>query len=337
MFEEPTNFLFFLPPILFVVIFITVIVSIVKSSKKAKESYERRVNKIQMTQGANIEKYYQMLIGDPELVKRRKQSIHNGKIIGIGLLLLFASFFTGLFFIGIPIFIICIVYTAKHGNAYSSYYKQHIIGAALKDYDDNLSYFPTEGISSQEYNYAHFESYDRYHSEDLIKGDLDGLPFVISDVHTEDRREDSDGDTYYVTLFHGPVAILTLEKPTNIQVSIIDNTIHLGTGDTYLEIDNPEFEEYYDVYTDDKVKAMRFLTPSVTNKILDLRKSYDLHFEIKLLDQLVYFRFEIGELFVPNASDTRKEAMDIALYFEILNGIKDVMKEINNSIEFLKK
>lgn len=337
MFENLTDYMFFLPFILTVAIFVFVIISGVKTSKKNKEIYQRRSEKIQMTQGANIEKYYQMLTVDPELVKRRKQAIHNGKVMGIGFLVFFISLFTGLFIIGIPVFIGCIIYTAKNGKSYEAYYKQHVIDVALKDYDSNLVYTSNSGISSEEYRYAHFESYDRYHSEDLIKGNLDGLPFVISDVHTEDRREDSDGDTYYVTLFHGPVAILTLEKPTNIQVSIIDNTLHIGTGDTYLEMDNPEFEKYYDVYTDDKVKAMRFLTPSVTNKLLDLRNKYDVHFEVKLLDQLVYFRFHIGELFVPNAKDTRKEAMDIALYFEILNGIKEVMKEINNSIEFLKK
>lgn len=331
------DFMFLLPFLLFAVIFVVAIISGIKSAKKQKESYQRRSEKVQMAQGAMIEKYYQMLSTDPELISRRKKDKIAGKIMLVGFIAMFAMFFMQLAIVGVIILIISIFMAAKYNGNYARYYKQHVIKLALQDYDKNLVYSPDQGISSEEYRYAHFESYDRYHSEDKITGNLDGLPFVISDVHTEDRREDSDGDTYYVTLFNGPVAILTLEKPTNIQVSIIDNSLKLFSGDTYLEMDNPEFEEFYDVYSNDKIKAMRFLTPSVTNKILDLRNKYDVHFEIKLLDQLVYFRFHIGELFVPNSSDTRKEAMDIALYFEILNGIKEVMKEVNNSIEFLKK
>ena len=215
--------------------------------------------------------------------------------------------------------------------------KDKFMKAALKEYDSELTYFPTGCIPEPQYKMAKFESYDRYHSEDRINGKINGYDFIMADVHVEDRREDSDGDTYYVTLFNGPVAILTLPEYINLNLSIVNNRIKLFGGGTRVEIDNPEFEEIYDVFSEDQVTTMRVLTPSVTTKILDLYRKYEFHFEVKVLNNQLYFRFHCGNLFEANPNDIDTEAIGVALYFEILDGIKEIMEEIINATKFLRK
>ena len=58
---------------------------------------------------------------------------------------------------------------------------------------------------------------------------------------------------------------------------------------------------------------------NIDDKILDLHRKHDYYFEIKLIDNLLYLRFNTGTLFTPCASNPRQEATDIAIYFSLLN------------------
>jgi hypothetical protein len=66
-------------------------------------------------------------------------------------------------------------------------------------------------------------------------------------------------------------------------------------------------------------------------------RKYDFHFELKIINNQMYFRFHCGNLFEANPKDTQAEATGVALYFEILNGIKEIMEEVIEATKFLRK
>lgn len=333
---EESNFfdgMFFLPFIIpflvFGIIITVIVVSVVKSNKKKKEQRQR----IETQYFGTVEKYYQILVNDPELNALRAsiKQTHT-----IGLCMVIGGFLTFFIFsiLSMAVLIAGIFVMNSKKGVYEKAFKGRIMKEALYEYDKDLEYYPEGCIPRPQYDMAHFENYDRYHSEDRINGKIAGMDFIMADVHVEDRREDSDGDTYYVTLFNGPVAILELPKPFKFDISIVNNRLHLfGNGDK-VEIDNPEFEDIYDVYCTNQISAMKFLTPSITTKFIDMFNKYGFHFELKVFGTHMYFRFHSGELFVPNPSDAREEAVGVALYFEILEGIKEIMNEV---IETMKK
>lgn len=320
---------FILPFLIFGIIITIIIVSVVKSKKK-KEEQNRRIETQYFT---TVEKYYQIIVNDPELNALRADI---NKTHTIGLCMMIGGFLT--FFIlniiSMVILIAGVIIMNSKKGVYEKTYKSRIMKEALYEYDKELEYYPEGCIPRPQYDMAHFESYDRYHSEDRINGKIAGMDFIMADVHVEDRREDSDGDTYYVTLFNGPVAIIELPKPAKLDISIVNNRIRLFGNKTKVEIDNPEFEEIYDVYCDNQIGAMKLLTPSITTKFIDMFRKYGFHFELKVFDTHMYFRFHSGNLFVPNPKDAREEAIGVALYFEILEGIKEIMNEV---IETMKK
>lgn len=323
---------FIIPFIMIAVIFGIIIFSIVKANKKNKET----MNRIQTNYSDTVNKYYNILINDPVLSKIRKDTKGTSKI---GLVLVIVGFATFFFLSIISMAMIIggfILMNLKKGE-YEKHYKENIMKAALKEYDSNLTYFPEGCIPREIYSQARFESFDRYHSEDRINGKVGDYDFMMADVHVEDRRTDSEGRTHYVTLFNGPVAILTLPEYINLNLSVVSNRIKLFAGGTHVEIDNPEFEELYDVFSDNQVTAMRVLTPAVTTKMIDLYRKYDFYFEVKIMNNQLYFRFHTGGLFVCNPDDTYAEATSVALYFEILNGIKEIMEEIIKATKFLRK
>lgn len=323
---------FLIPFIMVIVIFGVVIGAIVKANKKNNET----MNRIQTNYSDTVNKYYNILINDPVLSKIRQDTKVTSKI---GLVLVIVGFATFFFLSIISMAMIIggfILMNLKKGE-YAKHYKGSIMKTALQEYDSNLTYFPEGCIPEPIYDAANFEMYDRYHSEDRINGKVSGYDFMMADVHVEDRRRDSEGRTHYVTLFNGPVAILTLPEYINLNLSIVNNRIKLFTGGTHVEIDNPEFEEIYDVFSDNQITAMRVLTPAVTNKMLDLYRKYDFYFEVKIINNQLYFRFHTGNLFVPNPGDTYAEATSVALYFEILDGIKEIIDEIIKATKFLRK
>lgn len=325
------GFMFLLPFLIFGLIFIIVIVSIIKANKKHKNT----MNRIATTYPDIVQKYKNILEYDPELSALRKECKTYSTIGTIMAIVGFCTFFI-FSIVSMAMFIGGIILANIKKGAYSKRFKEHVMKAALKEYDSELTYFPTGCIPEPQYKMARFESYDRYHSEDRVNGKINGYEFIMADVHVEDRREDSDGDTHYVTLFNGPVAILTLPEYINLDLAVVNNRIKLFSG-TRVEIDNPEFEEIYDVFSDNEVTTMRVLTPSVTTKLIDMYRKYDFHFELKIINNQMYFRFHCGDLFEANPSDTQAEATGVALYFEILNGIKEIMEEVIEATKFLRK
>src|SRR5574344_793215 len=79
-----------------------------------------------------------------------------------------------------PIFMICLIIILSTYkiiyHKYSSYYKGY-------------NYNGDNGLAREDYEYAHFERFDRYQSEDLLSGTLDNQEFSMADVHTEIEEE----------------------------------------------------------------------------------------------------------------------------------------------------
>lgn len=298
-----------------------------KDKKKRDEIYSKVVS--QKTQDINT--YVNMLTNNKDLESARN-SYKNSKLYALIFVaalaiicFIFQFFHPFIIMVGIVGTIIIInIGSAKYGKIY----KEQVITSILSNYDKSLKYTPNSGITKDVYRSAKFESFDRYNTEDLIVGKICGFEFALADVHTENESKDSDGDTTYTTIFRGPVAVLELNKLSNLMLHISDNQLKLFAGNKYVELDNQAFEEKYDVFTNNDVVAMRILTPTITTKILEMHDNFGFFFEIKLIDGLLFFRFHSDTLFDPNPNDINKEASDIAFYFNMLDGMKSIMEEI---------
>ena len=210
-----------------------------------------------------------------------------------------------------------------------------IIPEVLKSYDESLTYDHSKGISSGIYSSARFESYDRYHSEDLITGKIHGCDFSMCEVHTENEHTDSDGDTHYVTLFHGTFALINLKQDFGSWVNIVNNKIKVFSRDNYISLENTEFEDIYDVFTGDKIKAMRLLTPDVTTKMIDLYNQTGIYCEIKISGKNMYIRLYTRSLFNLSFSNIEKEAKKIGMCMAIIDSVFKITGNFINELERL--
>ena len=326
--------MFEIMPIFILAIWAVVIVAIIAGvikGNKAKKKRDEVYSKVKLEKAADIQNYINMLTNNSELEKKRQACKNSKWYMGLVILIvagicLFFQFFHP--FVLIFTIIICAIISSVATASYSKIYKEQVIASILKNFDKDLQYMPNNGIRKDVYRIARFESFDRYSTEDLITGKICGLDFALADVHTEDESRDSEGHTTYTTIFRGPVAVVELNKLEDLVIQISDNHLKIFRGNQYVELDNQAFEDKYDVFTNNDVIAMRILTPTLTTKILELHDTFGFFYEIKLIDGMVFFRFHSDTLFDPSPNDIEKEATDIAFYFNMLDGMKNIMEEI---------
>lgn len=201
--------------------------------------------------------------------------------------------------------------TVPRKKSFRSLYKEKLISAFVSSYDSNLTYDEKRSIDTASYNRGCFERFDRFSSNDLIFGDLDGKVYVqMGDVLTEEehRTRDQNGhtDTYYTTIFQGLFAICNLPTSTNMTLRIRTDQgklLNFHLDKTQVDMDSQEFEKYFDVYANDKISAMRYLTSDVMDLLITLKKEYG-KFEFTIRDDVACIRVPSSDLFEPKLGKT---------------------------------
>lgn len=226
----------------------------------------------------------------------------------------------------------------RYNGKYEKIFKDKIVPLAINEYDDKFFYHPTGSIDELEYKMTWTECADIFNGEDRVDGKIMDFPFTMSDVHTKQIKTDSDGKEYEVTIFNGSVAKVTLDNYINLDL-VIMNTNTRGLYMDYvksIDIDNSELEEFCNIYTNNDVKTFKLLKPSVTNKLLELYNYYKIDFDILIKNNAIWFRFNKNKLFSQNPNAPIKEAYGFALYFQLVEFIKEITKEIVEAIKDLE-
>lgn len=323
--------LMFIFPIFYIGFFVFIIVMCSKNSLSKKMTIKDEVS----------EKYnnraYELIKNNDEVDKARrankvKRLISGLLIIGLFVLTIFVMAnnmpFLGFLTFG-GIFLVLFLSTRNKDNLLFD----KIVYGIMKEYNETFSYNHKNGIDKMIYREAGFEGFDRYRSDDLIKGEVKGCPFELGEVHTERRHTDSEGRTHYTTIFHGTFIKVNLNKDFDCIIKIVNNKIKLFNKDQYITIDNEAFEKIYDVFTDDKIKAMRLLTPDVTTNMIDIYNNTGLYCELKIIGTFLYIRLYTGQLFPFSFSNPEKEAKNIGRSVAVIDTVFTVVNNILDEVE----
>ena len=235
----------------------------------------------------------------------------------------------------VMISIIIIVAISK--TKYTPTFKEKVIGPFIKNIDENLQYRPNEGISSVIYRMGEFEGYDNYYTEDLIIGKLDEkYNFQMAEVRTEEESTDSDGDTHTYTVFHGLFGKVECAKNIETTFKVRSDKGIFGKmfkGKTKVEMDSQEFEKYFDVYGDNKIIVMQILTSEVMSTMIDFIQQSKIKYELTINKDQMYIRFHTGGLFEPSLFKNSLDYSMLKKYYDILDFVFKVTREINSVIE----
>ena len=226
---------------------------------------------------------------------------------------------------------------------YRKIYKGTVLDCLIKGYNEKLTFDQTGGIPRMEYRISNFDNnVDDYFSEDRIYGRLkNGEPIQIAEVATYDVEEyvDSEGNRREerTETFRGMYGIVRLNKNVQSEIKVATNFNIKRFSNNRIEVDSAEFEKYYGLFTQDKVTAMRIFTSDLIEKYIDIINISDRPFEVKIQDNLIFFRFRCGQMFEPPTfSDGLNENL-IRKYYKMIfypmEVIEKTVENINNVAE----
>ena len=194
-------------------------------------------------------------------------------------------------------------------STYTTQYKKLVVMPFIKLLTPNIQYLPNKGLPKQAYVDAMFEGFDVYHSDDDIAGYINNYQFEIANVHTEDEHTDSDGHTTYTTVFKGLYAFMPLPGTYEIEMflrkdikdshKILAKMSKKRFDELYTILDSSEFENKFDVYTNNKIFAAKILTHDIMQMMVDFENQYKIPFEFTIRNNYFYIRFPGYDLFEP--------------------------------------
>ena len=221
---------------------------------------------------------------------------------------------------------------------YKRIYKENVIEGLVKAYNENFYYSPTNGITKVEYGLSNFDNkVDEYYSEDRVFGTLEnGDNFQLAEVVTFEvsRTVDAEGNVKEdkTQTFRGMYGVVRLEKNTLADIYIASNSDFRKFNKNRLEIDSSLFEEYYDCMTKDKVTAMRIFTSELIEKYIEIVKDNKYGFELKIVDNMMFFRYKTNQLFEPPMFSSGLDKSFIKKNYKVLYYPLEIMKSTIDAV-----
>ncbi len=227
-----------------------------------------------------------------------------------------------------------IVYFSKKSKKFNREFKETVIYDLIKMYDSNLYFSPDSSIRASKYDDAEFEMYDEFHSNDYIYGKLKGaIEFELSDVRTVSIYTDSEGNRSESTIFKGLFSAGSLGKNINGKIKIHSDKGLVGKftkNKDLLHMDSLEFEKYFDVYSEQKILAMRILTSDLMDYLINFKKENKIKFEITIKNSSFYIRIHCSDMFEGNILKNVLDYNTLKKYYNYLNFMCTLNQKIYN-------
>jgi hypothetical protein len=177
----------------------------------------------------------------------------------------------------------------KAWQAYRTQYKARVIKALVAEFESGWAYTASSTLTQSEYGESSLSpmAFDRFLSEDQIRGRIEGVSFSWSEVHTQ--RWVREGKRRRLEpVFTGFVLSADFPRATETQTLVLPDYAESRFGSyvgkllqgwnvqraSLVNFENPEFEKLYVVYSNDPVEAHAILTPRLMEELVALRKNF---------------------------------------------------------------
>ena len=329
--------------VIFVVIFITtfIVAFLKKNSANAYKDYVQMENIPEDFKKIYNELYEKNAMPLQEL---RKSVLTKYVIFGVCMAILLIVVFPNIYMIDeslievffVIFFAIIVVFLGlmqKYMKRYTKTYKHNIISKFVKLVNENLEYKNEGRTARPEYMIANFDNrpFNRFYQDDYIEGDIEeNANMKIFDIHIQNVVK-SGKHTHTEEIFQGIFARCTSLNNINTTIKVSRNKLKILDSKDRIQMDSGEFEEYFDVYAQDKITAMRILTSDVMECLLDFQNKYSLDFEIVFKNNIIYLRFFTGPMFEPKLTGDAMDEGLIFRYYTILKFIIELTQSVNSA------
>ena len=241
--------------------------------------------------------------------------------------------------ITIPIYLIVLVKNYKYKQNYEKMYKNNVLKEFIKLINEKIIYKPEDILNAyslqKEYVEATFDNKDfnRFSADDYLEGYLDETTFIKM-IDIDVKKVTGSGKNRNVEeIFTGLYATTISDKNIKSYVRITRDKKDFFGGQDRIQMDSQEFEEIFNVYSDDRILATRLLTADIMQMLIEFYNKYKLMFEIVIKKDNIYLRFNTGPMFEPKIFGNSMDKELLYVYYCILEFILQLTKQVNKTVK----
>lgn len=228
---------------------------------------------------------------------------------------------------------------------YHGIFKTTVIAPIVRAIDPSLLYNPGFPIAQSLFERSGLfrHSIDYYNGNDYVKGTIEGTELEFSDVHAEYDIEDAKGRKHRQTLFKGLFIVSGFNKHFKGKTIILPDSaennfgsllggwlqsMNFSRGDL-VRMDDPEFEKYFAVYSNDQIEARYILSHSMMKRITDLRKRLNVSLYISFISNHMHVAIETRrDHFEPNVFTSLLDYQQTSEYVRTLQNTIGLIEEL---------
>lgn len=231
---------------------------------------------------------------------------------------------------------------------YKTIFKQKIIKPIVQFISDDLRYYPKRKVSQQDFKNSRLflKRIDRYKGDDFVEGKIDKTVFHFSEIHAKYKTTSTDSKgnkkTKWHTIFKGLFFVADFNKAFEGSTVLMPN--YFGGGFSFIKklagvtrrekmisLQDPEFTENFNCYSDDDIKARYILSPALMHRINQFKENYpDNPVFISFVDGRIYVAIKYKkDLFEPSYFSSVVRFEKVQEYFEDIKFAVDIVEELN--------
>lgn len=224
---------------------------------------------------------------------------------------------------------------------YNKLYKDNIIKSFIDEYDYHLTYHsyetykynndPNSYIPESLYQQAEFiDTYDRYYSEDLITGKINGLIAIqLGDIVTTNVSRDTE--THLSTeypVFKGLFSCSTCSKDIQTSIYIRNGKWSQKDWKNKKLLEFPEISDTFSVFAEDEALARKILSSEFLEKILSFYQNDSSKLDLTIKQNQLYVRFPCSDTFEISYFEKRNDYELLKEYYTNLDSIIQINKAL---------
>ncbi|MBS1511111.1 MAG: DUF3137 domain-containing protein [Bacteroidetes bacterium] len=301
-----------------------------------------------MEKGKSFDTFYKTVI-EPQLPELRQQDKRTNYWGWIMLVSVFAlagsllSFFMPLLsFANWPLSIALAIITGyalykytKNNDAFTDYFKDHVIAEVIKYLDPHFIYKPASMVSSAEYltSALYRRRYDYFDGDDFFAGEYKGVHFHCSELHTYIASTRNSSSKRYNTVFKGLFFVANVSKAfkggtyfwekdeEELATSIADEHLRLTPlpDVSQMRTGDALFDQTYSMYTTMPDDARKIVQSGFTSLLLQLKKQLNRRLHVSIVAGKCYVAVPINEdLFEPEIPPAERDEVKKYFYTAML-------------------
>lgn len=228
---------------------------------------------------------------------------------------------------------IIVVVRRKRLDKFRKYYKSMCIPDILNLISPNIEYKPVSSDKTKERLKNVFNECKCYqcsarkiYAEDSMFLEKNNLSIEFADTKFTAHHKNN-------VIFDGLFCNTTLNYYFKKHIRIKTESIESYTDLPIIKLDSDEFEQYFEVQSEDNIYAVRMLTVDVMEEFVKFYKKIQLKFEVNIYKNMLTIKFLTGPMFEPKLLGEAIDKESLYAYYEIVKFAEDTVMKINKILE----